>query len=56
MGCVVNGLGEGREADLAIIGAGKITLIMKEGKIIEKINNKRKILGVFCQELKKFEQ
>lgn len=53
MGCLVNGLGEGREANLAIVGAGKITLIMREGKIIKKIRGKRKIFEIFRQELKK---
>jgi len=53
MGCLVNGLGEGREANLAIVGAGKITLIMREGKIIKKIREKRKIFEIFRQELKK---
>ncbi len=55
MGCVVNGLGEGREADLAIVGAGKITLIMKGGKIVKKVREKNRILEIFCRELKKIE-
>lgn len=55
MGCVVNGLGEGREADLAIVGAGKITLIMKGRKIIKKVREKNRILEIFCHELKKIE-
>jgi (E)-4-hydroxy-3-methylbut-2-enyl-diphosphate synthase len=37
MGCVVNGLGEGREADLAIIGTGKnLAVLMENGKITKK--------------------
>jgi len=41
MGCVVNGLGEGREADLGIVGvAKKMALIMKNGKIQKKIKEK----------------
>ncbi len=55
MGCVVNGLGEGREADLAIVGAGKITLIMKGGKIVKTVREKNRILEIFCRELKKIE-
>lgn len=53
MGCVVNGLGEGREADLAIIGAGKnIALLMKRGRIIKKASN-NEILSCFKKELRK---
>ena len=41
MGCVVNGLGEGREANLAIVGTGNnLALIMKNGKILKKIKEK----------------
>ncbi len=53
MGCVVNGLGEGREADLAIVGAGKTVLFMKGGKIIKKTKNKAKLFEIFKRELKK---
>lgn len=51
MGCVVNGLGEGREADLAIVGAGKIALIIKRGKIVQRVKRKD-ILKAFKHELK----
>lgn len=45
MGCVVNGLGEGREADLAIIGTGKgLALFMKNGKQIKKGGEKEMLL------------
>ncbi|MEE3420337.1 MAG: flavodoxin-dependent (E)-4-hydroxy-3-methylbut-2-enyl-diphosphate synthase [Lachnospiraceae bacterium] len=37
MGCVVNGPGEAREADLAICGGKKEGLLIKEGKIIRKV-------------------
>lgn len=41
MGCVVNGLGEGREADLGIVGVTKkMALIMYNGKIQKKIKEK----------------
>lgn len=40
MGCLVNGIGEGRKANLAIVGAGDFALIMKEGKIIQRLNKK----------------
>ena len=37
MGCVVNGPGEGREADLGIAGGKGEGLLMKHGQIIRKI-------------------
>jgi len=41
MGCVVNGLGEGREADLGIVGlASKMALIMRNGKIQKRVKEK----------------
>ena len=53
MGCLVNGLGEGREADLAVVGAGKIALIMKGGKIVNRVK-KGEILKIFKEQLKKY--
>jgi len=38
MGCVVNGPGEARHADLGITGAGNSVLIFKHGEIIRKID------------------
>ena len=37
MGCVVNGPGEGREADLGIAGGVGEGLLMKKGEIIRKV-------------------
>ena len=53
MGCLVNGLGEGREADLAIVGAGEFTLITKRGKITHRIKEKD-AFRIFKEELKAF--
>ncbi|NCF75077.1 MAG: flavodoxin-dependent (E)-4-hydroxy-3-methylbut-2-enyl-diphosphate synthase [Xanthomonadaceae bacterium] len=53
MGCVVNGLGESREADLAIIGGKKVGLICKKGKIIKKVKEKN-LLSEFSKEFKKY--
>jgi (E)-4-hydroxy-3-methylbut-2-enyl-diphosphate synthase len=37
MGCIVNGLGEGKESALAIVGSGKnVALLMKNGKVIKR--------------------
>jgi (E)-4-hydroxy-3-methylbut-2-enyl-diphosphate synthase len=38
MGCVVNGPGEARQADLGITGAGNSVLIFKRGEIIRRID------------------
>ncbi len=40
MGCVVNGPGEGREADIGICGGKGEGLIMRHGKIIRKVAEK----------------
>jgi (E)-4-hydroxy-3-methylbut-2-enyl-diphosphate synthase len=54
MGCVVNGPGEAREADLAIVGGKGVGLIMKRGKIIRKLDEKD-LLPEFIKEVKKFQ-
>lgn len=53
MGCVVNGLGEGREADLAAVGAKDFVLIMKNGKVINRVKEKQ-IVGIFKKELNRY--
>jgi len=54
MGCPVNGLGEGREADLAIVGAGNnLALIMRDGKIIYR-GKEKDILKEFKKELESY--
>lgn len=40
MGCVVNGPGEGKHADLGIAGAGDKVIIFKKGKIMQTIEAK----------------
>ena len=52
MGCVVNGMGEAREADLAIVGGKKIGLIVKKGVIIKKAPEKN-LFNEFIKELEK---
>ena len=37
MGCIVNGPGEAREADLGVAGGNKEAVIFKKGQIIKKI-------------------
>ena len=53
MGCVVNGPGEAREADLAIVGGVGVGLIMKNGQVLRKVEEE-KLLKEFIKEVKKF--
>jgi len=53
MGCVVNGPGEAREADLAVVGGEGVGLICKKGEIIKKVDEKN-LLKEFMKEIKKF--
>lgn len=53
MGCVVNGPGEAREADLAIVGGRGVGLIVKKGEIIRKVDEKD-LLKEFMKEIEKF--
>ncbi len=50
MGCVVNGPGEAREADLGIAGGKGEGLIFKKGEIIRKVKESE-LLDVFMKEL-----
>ncbi|MFA5355706.1 MAG: flavodoxin-dependent (E)-4-hydroxy-3-methylbut-2-enyl-diphosphate synthase, partial [Candidatus Paceibacterota bacterium] len=53
MGCTVNGLGEGKESALAIVGSGKnIALLMKNGKIVKK-GKEKEILKLLRKEISK---
>ena len=40
MGCVVNGPGEAREADIGIAGGRGIGILFKKGKLIKKVREK----------------
>lgn len=53
MGCVVNGPGEAREAELAIVGGKGVGLIVKKGEIMRKVNEKD-LLKEFVKEVRKF--
>lgn len=50
MGCVVNGPGEAREADLGIAGGNGEGLLIKHGEIVKKVPEE-KLLGVLKEEL-----
>jgi len=53
MGCVVNGPGEAREADLAIVGGRGVGLICKKGEVIRKVDEKD-LVEEFVKEVEKF--
>lgn len=55
MGCVVNALGEAKHADIAIAFSKKSGWIIKEGKIIAKVDES-KIVDIFVDEVEKLAQ
>lgn len=55
MGCVVNGLGEAREADLGIVGIKECALIMKRGQITKRIA-KENILKELKEEIERIDK
>ncbi len=54
MGCVVNGPGEAKSADIGITGAGNYAVIFKRGKMIHKVSSER-AAELFKEELLKFQ-
>ena len=52
MGCVVNGPGEAREADIGIAGGDGVGLIFKKGEIIRKVSEE-KLLDTLMEEIEK---
>ncbi len=52
MGCIVNGVGEGKEADIGIAGGKGMGIIFKEGKIIKQCKEEE-LLEEFMKELNK---
>ncbi|MBC8208344.1 MAG: flavodoxin-dependent (E)-4-hydroxy-3-methylbut-2-enyl-diphosphate synthase [Desulfobulbaceae bacterium] len=55
MGCVVNGPGEAREADIGIAGGHGVGIIFKKGKLYRKVAEDE-LLPVFLEELRKLEE
>jgi (E)-4-hydroxy-3-methylbut-2-enyl-diphosphate synthase len=53
MGCIVNGPGEARHADLGITGSGENIVIFRKGKIVKK-GAASKAIELFIEELDKF--
>jgi (E)-4-hydroxy-3-methylbut-2-enyl-diphosphate synthase len=52
MGCVVNGPGEAREADIGIAGGKGLGLLFAKGKMIRKVTEKE-LLGSLLEEIRK---
>ena len=55
MGCVVNGPGEAREADIGIAGGKGEGLLIKKGEIVRKVPEKE-LLSVLREELKNWKE
>ncbi|NDV25401.1 flavodoxin-dependent (E)-4-hydroxy-3-methylbut-2-enyl-diphosphate synthase [Desulfovibrio sp. JC010] len=54
MGCVVNGPGEAREADIGIAGGRGTGLIFRKGEIIRKVKGDENLLPEFMKEIEIF--
>ncbi len=52
MGCVVNGPGEAREADVGIAGGKQEAILFRKGEVIQKIPEE-KVLDILMDEIKK---
>jgi len=55
MGCVVNGPGEAKEADLGLAGGNGMGILFKKGKLYKKVPEDQ-LFDVFVDELKKMEK
>jgi len=54
MGCVVNGPGEAKEADVGVTGSRGVGVIFKHGKIIKRVREKElldELIKIICEEL-----
>lgn len=55
MGCIVNGPGEAKEADIGIAGGRSEAILFRKGQIIRKIDEKE-VLDVLIEEIKKISE
>ena len=55
MGCVVNGPGEAREADIGVAGGNGVGILFKKGKLYKKVPEDQ-LLEVFMAELRQLEE
>uniref|UniRef100_A0A7C4AGK1 4-hydroxy-3-methylbut-2-en-1-yl diphosphate synthase (flavodoxin) n=1 Tax=Fundidesulfovibrio putealis TaxID=270496 RepID=A0A7C4AGK1_9BACT len=51
MGCVVNGPGEAREADIGLAGGRDCAVIFRKGEVVRKVRGEENVLGEFMKEL-----
>ena len=51
MGCVVNGPGEAREADLGMAGGRDKGIIFRKGEVIRSVKGRESLLAAFMEEL-----
>jgi (E)-4-hydroxy-3-methylbut-2-enyl-diphosphate synthase len=54
MGCVVNGPGEAREADIGIAGGKGLGVLFKKGKVVCKVPEE-KLVETFLKEVEKLD-
>jgi (E)-4-hydroxy-3-methylbut-2-enyl-diphosphate synthase len=55
MGCVVNGPGEAREADIGLAGGHGLGIIFKKGEVFKKLPE-AELLPAFLEELRRLEE
>ena len=53
MGCIVNGPGEGKHADIGLAGGKETFVLFKKGQIVKKINE-NEAFDVLKEEIDKF--
>lgn len=51
MGCVVNGPGEAREADIGLAGGRDCAVIFRKGEVVRKVRGEANVLAEFLSEL-----
>jgi (E)-4-hydroxy-3-methylbut-2-enyl-diphosphate synthase len=51
MGCVVNGPGEAREADIGVAGGRDLGVIFRKGKVVRKVRGSANLAAEFMKEL-----
>ncbi|MDD2219198.1 MAG: flavodoxin-dependent (E)-4-hydroxy-3-methylbut-2-enyl-diphosphate synthase [Desulfoplanes sp.] len=54
MGCVVNGPGEAKEADIGVAGGRDCGIIFRKGRVVRKVKGAKNLIPEFLQELETF--
>ena len=54
MGCVVNGPGEAREADIGIAGGRGLGIIFRKGEVVRKVKGDENLVPEFMKEIDKY--